>query len=150
MRSTPGILGGASGLAVPWARRPPFGTRPLRWVLVLVKSLVIAAVVLLPLPALVLGARGLFRRRGYSAGEPGDRASLILLIVFRALVLLLIFALTAVCLVSSIGAMIKDVELHGLVYVFCVLDLLLAALVLLTFGRREQRPARRRASPAGR
>jgi hypothetical protein len=117
---------------------------------VLVKSLVIAGVVLLPLPALVLGGRGLFRRRGYSAGEQGDRASLVLLIVFRALVLLLVFALTAVCLVSSIGAMIKDVELHGLVYVFCVLDMLLAALILLTFGRREPRPTRRRASPAGR
>ena len=116
----------------------------------LVKSLVIAGVVLLPLPALVLGGRGLFRRRGYNAGEPGDRVSLILLIVFRALVLLLLFALTAVCLVSAIGAMIKDVELHGLVYVFCVLDLLLATMVLLTFGRREPRPTRRRASPAGR
>ena len=116
----------------------------------LVKSLVIAGVVLLPLPALVLGGRGLFRRRGYSAGEPGDRVSLILLIVFRALVLLLLFALTAVCLVSAIGAMIKDVELHGLVYVFCVLDLLLGSLILLTFGRREQRPVRRRANPAGR
>jgi hypothetical protein len=117
---------------------------------VLVTSLVIAGVVLLPLPALVLGARGLFRRRGYSAGEPGDRASLILLITFRALTLLLVFLLSALVLVSAIGALIKDVELHGAVYVFCVLDLLLAALIMLTFGRREPRPARRRVSPAGR
>jgi heme/copper-type cytochrome/quinol oxidase subunit 1 len=116
---------------------------------VLVTFLVLAAVVLLPLPAVVLGARGLLRRRGYS-DEPGDRASLVLLISFRAFILLLMFALTALVLVSSIGALIKGVELHGAVYVFCVLDLLLATLVLLTFGRREPRPARRRASPAGR
>jgi hypothetical protein len=117
---------------------------------VLVKSLVIAGVVLLPLPALVLGARGLFRRRGYSSDEPGDRASLILLIVFRALVLLLVFALSALTLVATVGAMLKDVELHGGVYVFFVLDLLLAALILLTFGRRDPRPVRRRANPASR
>ena len=116
----------------------------------LVTSLVIAGVVLLPLPALVLGARGLLRRSGYSAGESSDRASLILLITFRAVTLLLVFALSALVLVSCIGALIKDVELHNAVYVFAVLDLLLAALIVLTFGRREQRRARRRASPAGR
>ena len=116
----------------------------------LVTWLVLAGVVLLPLPALVLGARGLLRRRGYSAAEPGDRASLVLLITFRSLTLLLMFALTALVLVSTIGALVKGVELHGAVYVFAVLDLLLAAMVLLTFGRREPRPARRRASPAGR
>ena len=112
--------------------------------------LVIAAVVLLPLPALVLGARGLLRRRGYSSDEPGDRASLVLLIGFRALTLLLLFTLSVLVLVSAIGALIKRVELHPGVYVFCVLDLLLAMLVLLTFGRREPRPVRRRATPAGR
>lgn len=118
--------------------------------MLVVTWLVIASVVVLPLPALVLGARGLLRRRGYSPAEPGDRASLVLLITFRAVTLLLVFALSALVLVSSIGALIKGVELHGAVYVFCALDLLLAALVLLTFGRREPRPARRRASPAGR
>jgi hypothetical protein len=112
--------------------------------------LVIAGVVILPLPALVLGARGLLRRRGYSAGEPSDRASLVLLITGRAILLLLVFALSALTLVSSVGALLKDVELHGAVYVFCVLDLLLATLILLTFGRPEPRPARRRATPAGR
>jgi hypothetical protein len=112
--------------------------------------LVIAAVVLLPLPALVLGSRGLLRRRGYRPDEPGDRASLILLIGFRALALLLVFALSVLVLVSVIGAMIKRVELHPGVYVFCVLDLLLATVVVLTFGRREPRPVRRRATPAGR
>ncbi len=116
----------------------------------LVTSLVIAGVVLLPLPALVLGARGLLRRRGYSPDEPADRASLVLLITFRAVTLLLVFALSALVLVSTIGALIKDVELHGAVYVFFVLDLLLGALIMLTFGRREPRPARRRANPAGR
>jgi hypothetical protein len=117
---------------------------------VLLTSLVIAAVVVVPLPALVLGGRGLLHRRGYRPDEPGARASLILLIAFRTLTLLLVFALTALVLVASIGALIKGVELHGAVYVFCVLDLLLATIVLLTFGRPEPRPARRRASPAGR
>jgi hypothetical protein len=117
---------------------------------VLVTSLVIASVVLLPLPALVLGARGLLRRPGYSADEPSDRASLILLITGRALLLLLVFVLSALVLVSSVGALIKGVDLHGAVYVFCVLDLLLATLIVLTFGRREPRRARRPANPAGR
>jgi hypothetical protein len=117
---------------------------------VLLTSLVIASVVLLPLPALVLGARGLLQRRGYNSDERSDRASLILLITFRAVTLLLVLALSALTLVSAIGALIKAVELHGAVYVFCVLDLLLAALIVLTFGLREPRPARRRANPAGR
>jgi hypothetical protein len=114
---------------------------------VLVKSLVVAVVVLFALPALVLGARGAFRRPGYSVDVPGDRASVIFLITLRLLMLLLMFALSAITLLSAIGAMIKGVQLHGLVYVFCILDLLLAALVLLTFGRPVQRPARRRANP---
>ena len=66
------------------------------------------------------------------------------------LALLLLFALSGITLVSCVGALLADVELHGMVYVFFVLALLLAALVLLTFGRTEQRPARRRASPARR
>jgi hypothetical protein len=117
---------------------------------VLVTWLVIAGVVLLPLPALVVGARGLRRRRGYSAGEPGDRASLVLLVVGRTLLLLLVLALTALVLVSAIGALLNDVVLHPAVFVFFVLDLLLATAIVLTFGRLEPRPARRRASPAGR
>jgi hypothetical protein len=117
---------------------------------VLLDSLVIAVVVLLALPALALGARGAFRRPGYDAGIPGDRVSLAFLITLRLLVLLLMFALSTITLVATIGAMVKDVELHGLVYVFTALDLLLAALVLLTFGRRDRRPARRRANPAAR
>ena len=116
----------------------------------LVQLLVAAGVVLLPLPALLLGARGLRRRPGLTYDEPADRVSFALLVTLRVLVLLLVFALSAVTLVSAIGAAVKDVELHGLVYVFLALDLLLAAIVLLTFGRRDRRPARRRASPAAR
>lgn len=116
----------------------------------LVQLLVAAGVVLLPLPALLLGARGLRRRPGLTYDEPADRVSFALLVTLRVLVLLLVFALSTVTLVSAIGAAVKDVELHGLVYVFLALDLLLAAIVLLTFGRRDRRPARRRASPAAR
>jgi hypothetical protein len=112
--------------------------------------LVIAGVVVLPLPALALGARGLFRRPGYSPDMPGDRASIIVLITLRVLTLLFVFALSAITLLSAIGALIKGVQLHGLVYVFCVLDLLLATLVVLTFGRRDRRPGHRRATPAAR
>jgi hypothetical protein len=64
--------------------------------------------------------------------------------------MLLVLALTAVLLVSLIGALVRDVDLHGMVYVLFVLDLLLATLVLLTFGRRDRRRARRRATPAPR
>ena len=116
----------------------------------LVPLLVVAAVVVLPLPSLVLGGRNVFRIRGYSAGDPGDRASVVVIITLRLLVLLLVLALSAVCLVSAVGALVKDIELHGMVYVFCGLDLLLATLVVLTFGRGAPRPARRRATPAGR
>lgn len=114
------------------------------------EALLIAGVVLAALPALALGARGLFRHRGYVTGDPNDRASVVFMVTLRAVVLLLMLALSGITLVSCIGAWAKGVELHGLVYVFFVLDLLLAALVLLTFGRTEKRPARRRASPAAR
>ncbi len=116
----------------------------------MVQLLVAAGVVLVALPALVLGARGLLRHPGYSYEERADRVSFALLVVVRVLTLLLVFALSAVTLVSAIGAAVNEVELHGLVYVFFVLDLLLAALIVLTFGRRDRRPARRRASPAAR
>jgi hypothetical protein len=112
--------------------------------------LLIAGVVLAALPAFVLGARGLFRHRGYVTGDPNDRASVVLMVSLRMVVLLFLLTLSAITLVSCIGALIKGVELHGMVYTFFVLDLLLAALVLLTFGRNETRPARRRASPAAR
>jgi hypothetical protein len=117
---------------------------------VLLPLLVAAGVVVVALPALVLGARGVRRRPGLSYDEPADRVSFVLLVTLRTLILLLVFALSAVILVSAIGAAIKVVELHGLVYVFLALDLLLAAIILLSFGRRDHRPVRRRASPAAR
>jgi hypothetical protein len=117
---------------------------------VLLKVLLIAGVVLLPVPAFWLGLRGLRRRSGFSASDTGDRASVIVIITLRALTLLMVFALSAVVLVSCVGALIKDVEMPDLVLVFFVLDLLLATLILLTFGRRDRRPARRRGTPARR
>jgi hypothetical protein len=117
---------------------------------VLVDLLVIAGVVLFPLPALYLGARNLLKRPGLSVDEPADRASFLILVSLRALICLLVFALSAVTLVSTVGALLRGVELHGLVYVFCVLDLLLALLIVLSFGRRDRRPVRPRATPASR
>lgn len=108
----------------------------------------IAGVAILPLPALILGVRGV--RGPRISGEAGDRVSAALLVALRLLILLLVLALSGICLVSLIGALVKDVTMPGLVYVFFFLDLLLGALVLLTYGRRDRRPARRPASPAAR
>jgi hypothetical protein len=117
---------------------------------VLVPLLVLAGVVLLALPALVAGCRGVFRRPGLSADDPSDRASIVVLITLRLLTLVLVFLLSGITMLSAVGALINGVGLHGMVYVFFVLDLLLAALIVLTFGRRERRRVRRRASPAAR
>jgi hypothetical protein len=117
---------------------------------VLLKVVMIAGVALVALPSLWLGIRGAGRRSGYSSADPCDRVSIIVIVVLRALILLLMLALSAVVLISAIGALIKDVVMPDLVLVFFVLDLLLATLVLLTFGRRDPRPTRRRASPARR
>jgi hypothetical protein len=117
---------------------------------VLLKVVMIAGVALVALPAFWLGIRGAGRRSAYSSVDPGDRASIVVLVVLRGITLLLVLALSAVVLVSAIGALIKDVVMPDLVLIFFVLDLLLATLVLLTFGRRDPRPARRRGSPARR
>jgi hypothetical protein len=117
---------------------------------VLVNLLIAAGVLLFPLPALVLGARGLLKRPGYSADEPADRVSYIVLVTLRILLLVVVFALSAVILVSTIGATVRDVQLHGLVYVFFALDVLLALLIVFSFGRRDRRRVRRRATPAAR
>jgi len=117
---------------------------------VLGKLLVAAGVLLFPVPALVLGVRGLLKRPGYDPDEPADRVSYVLLVALRTLVLLLVLALSVVILVSTIGAAIVDVQLHGMVYVLFGLDVLLALLIVLSFGRRARRPRRRRASPAAR
>ena len=112
--------------------------------------LIAVAVLCVPLPAFALGCRGVLRRSGYSVVDSGDRLSFIVLVVLRVLTLLLVLALSAVTLLACVGAIIRDLRLPNLVYVFFVLDLLLAALILLTFGRRDRRPARRRANPARR
>jgi hypothetical protein len=117
---------------------------------VLLQLLVVVGVVAFPLPALYLGAQNLLKRPGYSVDEPADRASFLMLVSLRTLTWLLVFALSLVTLVSAVGALVRGVEMHGLVYVFFALDLLLALLILLSFGRRERRPVRRRANPAPR
>jgi hypothetical protein len=129
-------------------RRPRAFTEPIPSGLVLVSLLIAVAVVLFPIPALVLGARGLLKRPGFNPDEPADRVSYIVVIVLRCLLLLLVFALSAVVLVSTIGATVKDVPLHGLVYVFFGLDVLLSLVVAFSFGRRDRRRVRRRATPA--
>jgi hypothetical protein len=115
----------------------------------MIKALMIAGVAALPLPALVLGGRAVGGRRRITA-EAGDRVSLALLVVLRVLLLLLIFALSGVLLLSLVGAMVKGVAMPTLVYDFFWLDLLLAAMVLLTFGRRARPRARRPTTPAAR
>lgn len=116
----------------------------------LVKLLVAAGVLLFPVPALVLGARGLLKRPGYSPDEPADRASYILLVALRGLVLLLVLALSVVVLVSTIGAAVVGVQLHGMVYVLFGLDVLLSLLIVVSFGRHVRRRVRRRVTPAAR
>lgn len=110
----------------------------------------IAGVLLVALPSLWLGVRGIPGRPGYDASDPADRASFVVLVVLRVLTLVLVLALSAAVLVSAVGALVRRVDMPLLVLLFFVLDLLLSALVLLTFGRRDRRPARRRASPARR
>ena len=111
----------------------------------------IVGVVALPLPALVLGALGLFRRTGRaSIDERTDRMELALLVLGRLIALLLLFALSGVTLLASIGGLIKNLSVPSLVYVFFVADLLVATLVVLTVGRLRPPPARRRANPARR
>ena len=116
----------------------------------LVQLLIVVGVVLFPLPALYLGARNLLKRPGYSVDERSDRASFLMLVSLRALTCVLVFALSLVTLVSAVGAAVRGVELHGMVYVFFVLDVLLALLIVLSFGRFERRPVRRPTSPARR
>ena len=116
----------------------------------LVNLLIAAAVVLFPIPALIMGARGLLKRPGFNPDEPADRLSYVVVIILRVVLLLLVFALSAVTLVSTVGASIRHVDLHGLVYVFFALDVLLALVVVVTFGRRDRRRVRRRVTPAAR
>ena len=90
----------------------------------LIKLLLVAGVLVLPLPALVLGVPRVTRHRGLSSD---DTLAVVLLVALRVLTLLLVLVLSGLTLLTAIGA-----------------------LVLLTFGRRDRRPVRRRASPAAR
>ena len=114
-----------------------------------VELLMIVGVVAFPVPALVVGVRGLLLRSGRASTDVrADRAELVLLVLVRVLALLLLFALSGITLLASTGGLIKHLTVPNLVYVFFVADLLVATLVVLTFGRRDRRPARRPASPA--
>ena len=111
----------------------------------------IVGVVLLPLPALLLGSRRLMRRIGRaSIDDRTDRVELVLLVTGRLIGLLLLFGLSAITLLASIGGLIKHLSVPSLVYVFFVADLLIATLVVLTFGRRDRQRGRRPATPARR
>jgi hypothetical protein len=118
---------------------------------VVLELLMVAGVLVLAAPALARGALGLRRRSGhYSSDVTADRISLVLLVTGRTLVLLLVGVLSLVVLASAVGAVGRDLQMPGLVSVFFVLDLLIAVLVVLTFGRRDRRRVRRRATPAAR
>jgi hypothetical protein len=117
---------------------------------VLVDLVLAAVVALVALPALVFGARGLLRRQNGLSSDPSDRTSLIVVVVLRFLALVLLLASAGLTLLSTIAAAIQDVVLHGFVYVFFALTVLLAMLVLTTFGRRDRRRVRRPATPARR
>ena len=111
----------------------------------------VVGVVLLPLPALALGVAGLLLRSGRSSiDQRTDRIEFALLVTSRLLALLLLLALSGVTLLSCIGGLIRGMTVPSLVYVFFVADLLIAVLVLLTFGRRDPRRVRRPATPARR
>jgi hypothetical protein len=118
---------------------------------VILEVLMIAGVLVLPLPALAVGAGGLLRRTGRSSIHArADRIEFGLLVTGRLLSLLLLLTLSGIALLSCIGGLVKGLAVPSLVYVFFVADLLIATLVVLTFGRRDRRRARRRASPARR
>src|SRR3712207_4528740 len=156
MRSTPPILGGppTAPCRVPPRAGEGWGAgvlAPIRGPSVVLELLMITGVLAVAVPALVRGAVGLRRRSGhYSSDVTADRISLVLLVTGRLLTLLLVGALSLVVLVSAVGAIARDLRMPGLVSVFFVLDLLVAVLVVLTFGRHDRRRVRRRATPAAR
>jgi hypothetical protein len=116
---------------------------------VVIEVLMAVGVGAIPLPALALGARGLLRRSGRASTDArADRLELVLLVLGRLLALLVLCALTGITLLACVGALIKHVSVPSLVYVFFVADLLVATLVLLTFGRHVRRPRHRPATPA--
>jgi len=109
-------------------------------------------VVVLALPALVVGGRRLTRRGPRSVRSVnGSRSEFVVVLVGRLLGLLAILVLSALVLVATVGALVRDLDdMPSLVYVAFVLDLLLAALVVLTSGGPRRPRGRRRGSPAPR
>src|SRR3954468_17403798 len=110
MRSTVPHSSGRRPL-LPGAGGP--AANPIRCGLVVVESLLVAGVVVLPLPALVMGVRGVADHPGLAVDH---RTSFAVLVTLRALALLLVFALSGVVLLVAIGAMIRDLEPPTLVY----------------------------------
>ncbi|MCZ2824365.1 MULTISPECIES: hypothetical protein [unclassified Modestobacter] len=115
-----------------------------------IEVLMVLGVVLVALPALAIGSARLLHRSGRATDQRTDRVELVLVVLGRLIGLVLLTALSGITLVSCIGAIVQDVTVHSLVYVFFVADLLVAILVLLTVGRLDRRPRRRSASPAPR
>jgi hypothetical protein len=156
MRSTGTSLGGppAAPCRVPPRAGEAWGQgvlAPIRCPFVVLELLMVAGVLGVAVPALVLGAEGSRRRsRHYGRAVGADRVALVLAVSIQLLALLLVAVLSLVVLVCAVGAILRDLEMPGLVSVFFALDLLLAALVVLTFGRRDRRRVRRRATPAAR
>jgi hypothetical protein len=131
-------------------RAPSAGPGAASVAAVVVQALMLAGVVLLPVPALVVGVRGL-RSRSPAGDQPGDRLSRGLVLALRVLGLLVLLALTGLLLTALSAALARGVRsMPALLWEFFALDLLLGAVVLLSAGRRGRRPARRRASPAAR
>jgi hypothetical protein len=117
---------------------------------VVLEVLMLIGVLVLPVPALVVGAGGLTRRTGRPIEVRADRIEFGLLVLARVLSLLLLFLLSGITLLSCIGGLVRGLSLPSLVYVFFVADLLIAVLVVLTFGRRDPQRGRRPATPARR
>ncbi len=134
------------------AHDPAGGTVPDRGALVVIQVLMAVGVVVFALPALVLGGSRLTRRGPRSLRTPGgSRSEFVVVVVGRVLGLLLMAVLSALVLVATVGALLRDLhDLPSLVYVAFVLDLLLAALVVLTSGAPRRPRRRRRATPAPR
>jgi small-conductance mechanosensitive channel len=129
----------------------PADVEPITSGTVVLEVLMVVGVVVLPLPALALGALGVRQRTGRASTDlRTDRIELALLVTSRLLALLLLLALSAVTLLACIGGLVKGLTVPSLVYVFFVADLLIAVLVVLSFGRRDPRRARRPATPARR
>jgi hypothetical protein len=76
---------------------------------VVLELLMVAGVLLLAMPALVRGARGLRRRsRYYGRAVGADRVALVLVVAIQLLTLLLVAVLSLVVLVCAVGAIVRD------------------------------------------